>query len=258
MTSYEGRHAELYDIFYKDKPYKDEASFVHLCMKKFGTGRMQKILELACGTGTHALEFEKLGYEIVAVDYSPDMVARAKKKATSFSSKVDFRVLDMRDLALSDGPFDAAVCLFDSIGYVRTNDALGRVFRSIHRSLRRDGLFIFEFWHAPAMLRYYEPVRVRRWPTSDGELLRISETSVRHAEQISEVAYSVFELRNDGTYSSFKETQYNRFFLIQEMAAWLEGSNFIPLKFFAGFKPEENISDQTWHVVTVAQKKEMA
>jgi ubiquinone/menaquinone biosynthesis C-methylase UbiE len=254
MSSFIGRHAELYDIFYADKPYEQEALFVHQCLQRYSAGTTKRLLELACGTGTHALALEKFGYEIVATDYSDDMLACAQRKATQVSSSVDFRWQDMRTLELPDRSFDAALCLFDSIGYVAMNEALMQVFQGVHRHLRPNGLFLFEFWHAAAMLRSYDPVRVRRWSTPEGELVRISETELEHAKQLARVTYTIYELRHEGTYASLKETLTNRYFLVQEMAGWLSSCGFTPLKWFAGFAPDENITEQTWHIVAVAQR----
>ncbi len=110
---------------------------------------------------------EKPGREIVASDYSEDMLRRAKQKAEEKHSRVEFQLQDMTKLDVGGGPFDAVICLFDAIGYVRTNEALTKVFEGVHKHLRPDGLFIFEFWHAAAMIRHYDPVRVRRWQTDD-------------------------------------------------------------------------------------------
>jgi hypothetical protein len=160
----------------------------------------------------------------------------------------------MIQLEPGGAPFDAAYCLFDSIGYVVTNEALAHVFRGIHKHLRADGLFVFEFWHAAAMLRHYDPLRVRRWETDNGTVLRISETTLDYARQLSNVLYSIYELKSDGTYSSLTELHVNRYFLVQEMAAFLTAGGFEPVKWFAGFTTDENISDKTWHVVAVARR----
>lgn len=254
MSSYLGRHAELYDIFYGDKPYADEAGFVHKCLQSFSQEPVKRVLELACGTGTHALEMEKRGYDITATDYSADMLARARTKAERAASSVVFEQQDMTNLKVDGAPFDAIVCLFDSIGYVQTNDALEKVLQCVYGHLRPSGLFVFEFWHAAAMLRNYDPVRVRRWKTTDGELLRVSETELDYAKQLSHVTYTILELYNDGRYERLTETQSNRYFLIQEMAGWLKQGGFTPLKWFAGFTEDENISGDTWHVVSVARR----
>jgi SAM-dependent methyltransferase len=256
VSSYIGRHAELYDIFYADKPYEAEALFVHQCLERYGDGRIRHLLELACGTGTHALALEKFGYEIVATDYSEDMLACARRKAAGARSSIDFRQQDMRELDVSGKPFDAVICLFDSVGYVGANEALIQVFQGVHSHLRAGGLFVFEFWHAAAMLRSYEPVRVRRWSTQEGEILRISETELDCSKQLARVKYTIYVFRKNGTYESSVETQTNRYFLVQEMAGWLQFCGLTPLKWFAGFTPNEKITEQTWHVVAVARKRE--
>lgn len=254
MSSYIGRHAELYDLFYADKPYAEEALFVHQCLQEYSSGPITRLLELACGTGSHALALEKFGYRIVATDYSEDMLAIAERKARELSSTVEFRFQDMTELSVTDGPFDAVVCLFDSIGYVATNERISRVFCGVHEQLRPDGLFIFEFWHAGAMLRNYDPVRIRRWNTDRGEILRISETSLDSAAQLCSVNYSIYELNRNGTFASLTETQVNRYFLVQEMNQWLTNSGFISLKSFAGFAKDEHITEGTWHIVAVARR----
>jgi SAM-dependent methyltransferase len=252
-SSYMGRHAELYDLFYADKPYSQEASFVHACVQRHKPDA-KSILELACGTGNHALLMEEYGYQIIASDYSNDMLAQAREKGQRKGSRIDFRQQDMRSLDVPERPFDVITCLFDSIGYVATNENIEAVLRSVYSHLLPGGLFIFEFWHAAAMIRGYDPLRIRRWQIPDGEILRISETGIDYQKQLCHVAYSIYELNKDGSYDKFHETQTNRFFLLQEMDHFLENSSLTLVKWFSGFEENELINDETWHVVAIAQK----
>jgi SAM-dependent methyltransferase len=254
LIAYTGRHAQLYDVFYRDKPYEQEATFVDRALQRAAEGPTGRVLELACGTGSHALALARKGYRVEAVDNSEDMLSQARSKAVGAAVEVAFRVQDMRHLPTPQRPFDAVVCLFDSIGYVATNEGLREVFEGVHRSLRPGGLFLFEFWHAPAMLRNYEPVRVRTWDTAEGEILRIAETTLDCERQLARVHYRILEMRRDGTYSRFEETQVNRYFLVQEMTAWLVGASFAPLHWYAGFNTEEPITENTWHVVALARR----
>ena len=255
MSSYVGRHAELYDLFYADKPYAAEAAFVHDRLQALADHPPRKLLEIACGTGRHALELARRGYEIVALDYSADMIAAAERnRQGAAGAQVDFRCADMRALDVPERPFDAIVCLFDSIGYVSTNEALRAVLRGVHAHLRPGGLFVFEFWHAAAMLRAFEAVRVRRWQLPGREILRVSETRLEPAAQLATVEYNIYEHGEDGRYQRIHESQTNRYFLVQEMAGWLAAAHLRPLKFYAGFSPSEKIDGETWHVVAVAQR----
>jgi SAM-dependent methyltransferase len=254
QSSYIGRHAELYDLFYAEKPYSDETAFVHHCIQTHNPNA-NSLLELACGTGTHAILLEKYGYKIVATDYSPDMLARAKSKALAENSRVDFRQQDMRELDVPERPFDVVVCLFDSLGYVATNKSLLKVLAGVQHHLAPNGIFLFEFWHAGAMLRSYDPLRIRRFQTPGGQIERISETQVDYEKQLCHVSYTIHELSSDGTYQTLHETQINRFFLIQEMSLLLEQVGLSPLKWFSGFQENETIDEETWHIVAVACKE---
>jgi SAM-dependent methyltransferase len=158
-------------------------------------------------------------------------------------------------LDVPERPFDAIICLFDSIGYVSTNENIEAVLKNVQTHLITGGLFIFEFWHAGAMIRSYDPLRIRRWQTPEGEILRISETSIDYQKQLCHVAYSIYELKKNGSYNQLHETQTNRFFLLKEMESFLKNSGLMLLKWFSGFQNNELINDETWHVVALAQKQ---
>jgi SAM-dependent methyltransferase len=254
MTSYEGRHAELYDLFYEGKDYEAEARFAHDRLDQFAQGSSRRVVDLACGTGRHALALERLGHEVVGVDHSPSMIEVARRRAASARAAVRFQLGDLAHLDVSGAPFDAATCLFDSIGYVGSNEGLLRTFAGIHATVRPGGLFVFEFWHGAAMLREFDPVRVRRWEMPSGEVIRISETELDCERQLAHVRYRVHEHRRDGTFASFEETQTNRYFLVQEMALWLESADFHPLAWMDGFSREGRVTEKTWHVVAVARR----
>lgn len=252
-TQYLDLFAEHYDLFHSGKDYAAEAGFLAQRLHAHRPG-CQQLLELACGTGGHAFALEKLGFHVTATDYSTAMIARAQAKQQQSGSAVRFATADMRALALADGSFDAAVSLFDAIGYVLTNDALLATLRGVHRCLRPAGVFIFEFWHGPAMLRRFDPVRVRHWPTPGGRLLRISETSLDVRQQIGTVRYSIYQHNDDGSYRAYAEEHRNRFFSVPEMAGWLGQAGFTPLEWCAGFSADAAIDGDAWHILGVARK----
>jgi SAM-dependent methyltransferase len=255
MGSYLDRHAELYDLFYAEKPYAEEAAFVAARLAELGVGKGARVLELACGTGRHAFELERLGYRMVATDYSPDMLARAQRAKEARGSGVELLQQDMRELDVPGAPFDAIVSLFDSIGYVRTNEALQAALAGAREHLRPNGALVLEFWHAAAMLRGHDPVRVRRWQTPEGEIVRISETELDCVHQLAHVTYSIMEIAKDGTLSRLRETQTNRYFLVQEMAGWLDRAGFEPVRWCSGFDEARSIDVDTWHVVVTARRR---
>jgi SAM-dependent methyltransferase len=255
MSSYTGRHALLYDIFYAEKNYTKEAFFIQsLVNQHYKNQPSKKMLELACGTGNHAFELENLDFQIQAFDYSTDMIGRAKEKAIEKQSKVSFDKGDMRQLPNFDEKFDVAICLFDSIGYVLTNEAITQVFNGVRQNLKDKGIFIFEFWHAPAMLKSFDPVRVKRWKLADREILRISETSIAIPTQTSTVNYNIYELFPNGTFLHLQEAHQNRFFQLQEMIFLVKNTGFKVVSYFDGYENNTKIDSQTWHIVMIVEK----
>jgi SAM-dependent methyltransferase len=252
--TYRGLFADWYDLFHAQKDYPGEAAFIHQLLQDYGAGPVRRLLDIACGSGKHALALEPKGYQITGVDQSADMIVRARHNAAVLGSRASFLPQDMRELD-AGGPFDAAICLFDSIGYVVTNEGLEQSLGGVGRHLVPGGLFLVEFWHGPAMLLHHDPVRVRRWDIPQGELIRISETRLDVRGQLSRVKYSMIQLNHNGTYATFAEEHVNRYFSVPEMAGWLTGQGFEPLKWFAGFKADETITSETWHVLAVARRR---
>jgi SAM-dependent methyltransferase len=255
MGIYDGRHAELYDLFYGGKPYAAEAAHVHGLLQRFSERPVRRVLDIACGTGSHAIELEKLGYEVTGSDISADMLARASEKARAAASAIRFERQDMRQLEVVSRPFDAVLCLFDAIGHVQTTAAVKQTFHAVHRHLLEDGLLILEFWHAAAMGGHHDPLRVRRWTTARGEILRLSETTVDVALQCATVQHAIYDLRRDGTYETAVERQVNRFFSLPEMSALLDDCGFDVLKSYSGYSSDENLTPETWHIVLVARRR---
>jgi ubiquinone/menaquinone biosynthesis C-methylase UbiE len=68
-----------------------------------------RLLDLGCGTGIDAVHLAARGYEIVATDWSPEMVERARRRAAqaSLSHRVTVELIGAHELArLSGQAFD--------------------------------------------------------------------------------------------------------------------------------------------------------
>jgi SAM-dependent methyltransferase len=249
VNTYRGLHAARYDVVYASKPYADEARFVDALLREFGA-RRGRLLELACGTGRHAHAFGELGWEVVGVDYSPDLLELARANAPG----ARFELADMRELDLGDARFDAVTCLFDSIGYPQTNDGVVAALAGARRHLAQGGLLACEFLHAPALLRHASPVGVRRWELpGGGELLRVGETRLDPARGVMTVGYDVVELRADGTYERSREEQSNRFFGVEEMRALMALAGLEVERFAPAYRDGGAIDDDTFHVIALAR-----
>mgnify|MGYP000987576449 FL=1 len=112
---------------------------------------LHTVLDLACGTGTMSFLLARRGYELIGVDFSPEMLAIAAEKALEGEGEPPiFLCQAMEDLDLY-GTVDACVCLLDSVNHVTRPDQLRKAFQRVWLFLEPGGLFVFDV-HTPAHL----------------------------------------------------------------------------------------------------------
>jgi 2-polyprenyl-3-methyl-5-hydroxy-6-metoxy-1,4-benzoquinol methylase len=251
--TYTGKFSDIYDLFYAHKTYTREADFVQSSFVRFSDKPTLKILELGCGTGNHSFLLEAHGHQILATDLSEDMIVKARQKAQASGSTIQFETQDMIQLDQPARPFDAVICLFDSICYVTDNDDFETVLTNVHAHLKPGGLFIFEFWNAAAMINHLDPIRVARLQIGEDEYVKLSEAELDYKKQLYKVSYTLYEIKANGHCQTFTEQHTNRFFQVQEMGYFLSRAGLTPLKWYAGYSEEETISAASWNILCVAR-----
>jgi SAM-dependent methyltransferase len=256
--AYQKTFAKYYDVFYAGKNYQQECDFILSRIQKHfpDNNNSKKLLELACGTGNHSLILaQHKNLEITATDISSDMLKIAAEKAQIRNLPVKFFPMNMIEFTTFENQFDIILCLFDSIGYAKTNGAIASIFLSVFQNLKADGIFIFEFWNAGAMLRSFDPVREKLFTHGGKTIKRVSNTSIDYFHQLAIVNYSILECDSkvDETVI-FQETHTNRYFLAQEMKLFLSNAGFNKVEFFPGFQASGEVNEDTWHSVVVCQK----
>lgn len=134
--------APFYDLVMQRIPYADWADYVEALVRQWHGGAA-RTLDLACGTGSVALELSRRGWAVIGVDRSRPMLVAGREKCREYGQSVPLVVQDMRRLGFADG-FDLVICLFDSLNYLLELDDLKATFEGVRRALVRDGLFIFD------------------------------------------------------------------------------------------------------------------
>jgi len=99
----------------------------------------ERILDLACGNGRHALELTRRGFSVVGVDISEPLIEVAKADADSQGLDATFIQADLRELDFEE-EFDIVLNLNDgAIGYLETDEENQRTFETVARALRPGG-----------------------------------------------------------------------------------------------------------------------
>jgi 2-polyprenyl-3-methyl-5-hydroxy-6-metoxy-1,4-benzoquinol methylase len=84
-------YAEAYDKEPFTQGTVGEVDFVE---RELGSDRTPRILDIGCGTGRHAIELAKRGYQVMGIDLSEAQLCRARDKAAAAGVAVDFQRRD--------------------------------------------------------------------------------------------------------------------------------------------------------------------
>ncbi|GHC35912.1 class I SAM-dependent methyltransferase [Aidingimonas halophila] len=71
-----------------------------------------RVLDVACGSGTAALVAARRYCEVTGIDYVPALIERAKRRAAAEGFGIDFRVADAQTLPFPDASFDAVLSVY--------------------------------------------------------------------------------------------------------------------------------------------------
>jgi len=173
--------AKYYDLIYTFKDYKKEAEEIKKLIKKYKSSAGNQLLDVACGTGSHIKHFVD-DFDCFGVDLNPDMLEFAKEKVP----KAEFRVADMIELNLEQN-FDAIVCLFSSIGYVKTEENLRKTILGFAKHLKPGGVVIIEPWLTKEIYRAGSP----HMTTYDDENTKIARVNI---SELKDDNISYFEM----------------------------------------------------------------
>lgn len=105
------------------------------------------ILEIACGNGVFARRLAQLGAQVIATDFSENLLEQAQKRTTEHDDRIEYRFIDATSeeqlLALGERRFHAVVCNM-AIMDIATIEPL---MSALSRLLKVDGRFIFSVMH---------------------------------------------------------------------------------------------------------------
>ena len=72
----------------------------------------ERVLDIACGSGTAALVAARRYCEVTGIDYVPALIERAQQRALADDLEVDFQVGDAQDLPYPDSHFDVVLSVY--------------------------------------------------------------------------------------------------------------------------------------------------
>tara|TARA_Y100000588_G_scaffold390827_1_gene497421 strand:- start:2261 stop:3037 length:777 start_codon:yes stop_codon:yes gene_type:complete len=252
MTLFE-KYAEHYDLYYRDKDYSGEAHNIAKLLSDQNDS-VRNILELGCGTGRHAVELAKLGYQVHGVDMSPTMIGRAVEIIPDrFRKQLSFEQGDIRSLDV-DVCFDAVIALFHVMSYQITNEDIQRTILNAAAHLVDGGLLVFDFWYGPAVLTLLPQDRKYSYELDNLKITRTAKPLLNTRDNLVEVAYTIDVTDSlTGDHEYIIEKHQIRYFSLPEICLFLKMGNFTLLSDSESFT-NRTLSSSTWSATICAKK----
>jgi len=221
-----------YDEIMANMDYDLWLEFIEPYLKKG-----DKILDLACGSGTFATMLKLSGYEVSGLDLSESIIEIANEKRKINHLDIPFYVMDMTSFRL-DEKFDVITCFFDSVNFLKDKKQIANLFDSVYKHLNNGGYFIFDVF-SKEMFKEYENNEMHE----DYETFYIDWITKKTSPNTLKHSISIKELDD-----VFSETYYEYYYDIKD----LQSKKFKIIKIAGDFNDDLQEDDE--RIILVYQK----
>lgn len=225
MSKVEGTYdalAACYDAMTEDVAYERWADYLERVFVQEGVP-VHTVLDLACGTGTMSYLLAERGYELIGVDFSPEMLAIAAGKSVPPGAEPPiFLCQAMEDLDLY-GTVDACVCLLDSVNHVTDPETLQKALHRVWLFLEPGGLFVFDI-HTPEHLQGLDG-GIFLDETEDAYCVWRTD----YEDRVCTYAMDVFQREPGGLWSRSGELHEEFSYTPEELSTYLSQAGFVSI-----------------------------
>lgn len=221
--------ASVYDKFMDETPYEQWSQNVKNVLYEYGI-KDGLVLELGCGTGSMTELLASMGYDMIGVDYSQEMLNIANDKKIESGHDILYLNQDMRDFELY-GTVRAVVSVCDSVNYLLEKEELTTCFKLVNNYLDPKGIFFFDF---NTNYKYETVIGDTVIAENRDDCSFIWENFYDPDEMINEYDLTIF-VKEEGTYGDdmyrkFEETHFQRGYTLEEVKECVEKSGMIFVK----------------------------
>lgn len=240
--------ASFYDALTENVDYNTYAAYIKRLFDRYGKN-IVSVLDIACGTGTLTEELHLLGYEMIGVDQSSEMLMQAETKKLEGNYDILYLCQSAEELDLF-GTVQGAVCTLDSINHITDEETVKKAFEKVSLFMEKDGIFIFDM---NTVYKHREILGDNTFVYDLDDIYCVWQNEFDEENLVTHVFLDLFS-EEDGLYERFYEEFDERAYPHENVVSWLEKSGFELVDFFEEFserKPVEN----TERIVYIARKK---
>jgi SAM-dependent methyltransferase len=227
-------YTELAEYYFEiEKPGRKVEEEINFIGEVFKRHKIYTAMDVGCGSGEHVKDLQAMGYKILGIDSSSQMIDIAKKRFPHCKFEVGF----MEEYKLKQA-VDSVVCLFGTFNYLTSNEAIKDFFQVTYKNLKPAGILILDVWNS-------EPIKkIKRKPLGLVANIRVGDMSIRRnrgfrltrADDLTmvEVNY-VYNLDQ----RNIKDKHIMRVFQNTEIERWIRENKFEVLNQFGGYSGEK-------------------
>lgn len=247
MSEY-SKFAWFYDQLTYNVDYDKISERIDSLVGQFG-GEKGVLLELGCGTGSLCEKLSELGYDVIGVDNSQEMLSQAWEKKFESGRDIQYVCQDMTELEMY-GTVDVAVSVLDCINHLPSREAIQKTFDRVSLFMEPNGLFIFdvntEYKHRVILgnnAYIYD---------LDG-IFCAWQNEYNNEDGSVDIFLDFFEENEDGSYNRYQENFKEIAFSEGEIDGMLKKAGFEILAKYDEYT-DDPIEDKTQRIVYVARK----
>lgn len=229
--------AGIYDQLMDDVDYDRWALYYRdllLDGQEVKPSELGRVVECACGTGNLTVRLARMGFKMLGVDSSGQMLRVAEEKMRTFGVDCPLIAQDMRKLQVPGRNY-AVLCTCDGLNYLREPEDVRHFFAAAARVLRPGGLLCLDL-----STRYkLETVIGNAFLGEERPGMAYLWQNTYHAEtQSVRMDITFFVQEQDGRYRRFREEHRLRAYETDMLSEMLQAAGFEQIEFFGGMSLE--------------------
>lgn len=250
LSSFEGELVKYYDMFFLQNNIKKETDYIRKLMQNSINTKTEELIDIGCGTGFHDYLLSKHFKKITALDISKDMIQYANTNHNA--DNIHYLCQDITNFSL-DRQSCVAMALSHVIGYQLENLSVENMFLNVNQSLRENGIFLFNFYYAPALFQGNLKSRLKQVEDKEVRISRFSNAVISARENVLLLDYYYIIEEGSNKPISIEIHEKMRYFTLKEIEYFLDKIGFRIEKVFR-YGTKEPISDFDWNVGVLAHK----
>lgn len=242
------RFAKHYDLLTRNVDYDLIASMYDFLAEKYGK-KGATLLDLGCGTGSICERMCKMGYDVIGVDSSEEMLSEAYSKKCEEGLDIQYVCQDMTKLELY-GKVDITVSSLDSLNHLYSEKEFITAINKVSEYTNIGGLFIFD---VNTLKKHSQVLSDNCFVYEEDGVMCVWQNFYDEETGGVEISLDFFEECEDGRYERYQEDFAELAYPLENIEKWLSEAGFEVLSKHDGFTMTEG-SEESERVVFCARK----